>query len=37
MDFENRDGFPLHKHARFAWLGSFFESLNRVLLKAVLS
>jgi hypothetical protein len=28
MDFENRDGFPLHKHARFAWLGSFFESLN---------
>ena len=28
MDFENRDGFPLHKHARFAWLQSFFESLN---------
>jgi len=27
MDFENRDGFPLHKHARFAWLKSFFESL----------
>ncbi len=27
MDFENGDGFTLHKHARFAWLGSFFESL----------
>jgi hypothetical protein len=28
MDFENRDGFPLHKHAIFAWLGSFFESVS---------
>jgi hypothetical protein len=28
MDFENGDGFTLHKHARFAWLGPFFESLN---------
>jgi hypothetical protein len=28
MDFENGDDFTLHKHARFASLGPFFESLN---------
>ncbi|HJT46942.1 MAG TPA: hypothetical protein VJ729_02080 [Nitrososphaeraceae archaeon] len=28
MHFENNSGFILHKHARFAWLGPFFESLN---------
>ncbi|HJT10241.1 MAG TPA: hypothetical protein VJ771_05600 [Candidatus Nitrosotalea sp.] len=28
MHFEGGDGFTLHKHFRYAWLGSFFESLN---------
>lgn len=28
MHFEGGDGFTLHKHFRYAWLGPFFESLN---------
>ncbi|MDE1728043.1 MAG: hypothetical protein KGH81_02545 [Thaumarchaeota archaeon] len=28
MHFEGGDGFTLHRHFRYAWLGPFFESLN---------
>jgi hypothetical protein len=37
MDFENGDGFTLHKHARFGWLGPFFESLNMSLAQNCLT
>jgi hypothetical protein len=28
MDFENGDGFTLHKHTIFAWFGPVYESSN---------
>jgi hypothetical protein len=37
MDFENGNGYILHKHASFAWLGAFFESLNMSLARNCLT
>lgn len=37
MQFENSDGFTLHKHDNDAWFGPFFESLNMTLANNCLS
>lgn len=37
MQFENGDGFTLHKHDNDAWFGPFFESLNMTLANNCLS